>query len=158
MIKKKRKYNTNLIKETLSYSVKDITELFGIHKRTIQQWFKEGLPKIDSKKPYLVLGINLKDFIKKKQQNRKKKCKENEFYCCKCREPRKSWNNFVDVKILNEKILLIVGICSQCNITINKIFSIKKLAEIKEIFMVQKIHNKDILGFINPIVNTDLKE
>jgi hypothetical protein len=158
MPKKKRKYNTNLIKETLSHSIYGIAELFGIDRGTVRRWIKEGLPMIDSRKPYLVLGSDLKEFIKKRQGNRKSKCNSNELYCCKCRKPRTSWNNLVDLKILNERRILIIGICSQCDTRINKLSSLKKLDNIKGIFDVQTIHNQDLIGFNPCIVNADIKK
>lgn len=158
MAKKKRKYNTNLIKETLNYSIYDISVLFGIHKGTVRQWFKEGLPMIDNRKPYLVLGSDLKEFIKKRQSSRKTRCNPNELYCCKCRKPRTSWNNLVDLKILNERRFLIMGICSQCDARINKLSSLKNLDRIKEIFDVQTIHDQDLIGFDPSIVNTDINK
>lgn len=158
MTKKKRKYNTNLIKETLSYSIHEIAELFRIHRGTVRQWIKEGLPIIDNRKPYLVLGSDLKEFIKKRQGNRKTRCNANELYCCKCRKPQTSWNNLVDLKILNERRFLIMGICIQCNTRTNKLSSLKKLDDIKGIFDVQTIHDQDLIGFDPSIVNTNINE
>ena len=67
MAKYRKTFNTNLIKNTLNYSTNDIVELYNIHKRTVQEWFKEGLPKIDEHKPFLALGRDLKQFIKERQ-------------------------------------------------------------------------------------------
>ncbi len=158
MKKRKRKYNTNLIKETLNYSIHDIAGLFRIHRATVRQWIKEGLPLIDNHKPFLVLGSALKEFLKKRQRNRKTKCNANEFFCCKCRKPRTSWNNLVDLKILNERKLLIMGICSQCDTRTNKSSSPKNIDEIKKIFDVQTIHNQNLIGFDPSIVNTNINE
>ena len=113
---------------------------------------------IDNRKPYLVLGSDLKEFIKKRQGNRKTRCSTNELYCCKCRKPRTSWNNLVDLKILNERRFLIMGICSQCDTRINKLSSLKKLDNIKGIFDVQTIHDQDLIGFNPCIVNADIKK
>jgi hypothetical protein len=158
MPKKKRKYNTNLIKETLNYSIYGIASLFVVHRATVRQWLKEGLPMIDNHKPFIVLGSDLKEFIKKRQGNRKTKCNDNELFCCKCRKPRTSWENLVDLKILNERRLLIIGICSQCDTRMNKLSSLKKLDEIKEIFAVQTIHNQNLIGFAPSIVNTNINK
>jgi len=155
---KKKTYRTNVIKESLNYCVKDIAERFCVHKRTVQTWLKEGLPAIKDKKPYLVLGYELKEFIKNRQQKRKVPCKVDELYCCKCKAPRKSLNNTVDIKILNEKKLLIKGVCPVCNIKTNKILSIKSISEIQTTFTVQTIHNKNLLGSYPPILNTDIKK
>ncbi|MFA5794680.1 MAG: helix-turn-helix domain-containing protein [Candidatus Brocadiia bacterium] len=154
---KKKNYNTSLIKTTLSYSTNEIAELFNIHKRTVQLWYDEGLPRIDDRKPYLVLGEILKEFIKDRQHKRKKQCKPDELYCCKCREPRQSLNNFVNIRFLNEKRLLIMGKCCQCNTKLNRVSSTDKLDEIGKIFEIQTILNQDLIGFNSSIVNTDKK-
>ncbi len=158
MTKKKKNYNINLIKQTLSYSVIEIAELFNLHKRTVQAWLQEGLPKIDNKRPFLVKGLELKEFISHRKRKRKKKCNQDELYCCKCQEARQSRNNLVSIKILNEKSGLIQGICNQCNTKINKLFASKNLEIIKEIFVVQRIDNKNLTRFNNTNANTDLKK
>ncbi len=158
MTKKKRKYNTRLIKQTLSYSTQEIVSLFDLHKRTVQEWYTQGLPRIDDRKPFLVLGLHLKEFLDKRQGNRKKHCQTKEFYCFSCKEPRQSWENIVDIKFLNEKRLMIVGLCVQCNTPLNKISSPKKLDELHKIFVVQQIHNQHIFGSTTTIYNTDKNE
>jgi hypothetical protein len=158
MIKKKRKYNTRLIKERLSYSTQDIVILFNLHKRTVQEWYTQGLPKIDERKPYLVLGANLKTFINKRQGKRKKSCKSNEFYCFKCKEPRTSWESLANIKFINEKSIMVIGICIQCKTRLNKIYPVKRYKEISKIFTIQEIHYKHLTGFYPPIYNTDKNE
>lgn len=158
MTKKKRKYNTRLIKQTLSYSTQDIVSLFGLHKRTVQEWHTQGLPRIDDRKPFLVLGSDLKEFLDKRQGSRRRHCQPNEFYCFKCRSPRTCWENVVDIKFLNEKRLMIIGVCAQCDTPLNKISSPKKLDELYKIFVVQKIQDEHIFGFNPTIYNTDKNE
>ena len=153
-----KKINILPIKGTLNYSTNDISELLNVHKRTVHHWYKEGLPKIDSQKPYLVLGVDLKEFIKSRQKKRKKKCKANEFYCCKCRKCRHPWKLCVDMITLNKKQFIIKGICSICETKINKILPMSKMEEAIKIFMVQKIHDQDILDTSHSLVNTDIKE
>ena len=125
MTKNRKTFNTNFIKNTLNYSTNDIAELYRIHKRTVQEWYKQGLTRIDDRKPYLVLGAHLKEFLENRQKKRKTKCRIDEFFCCKCKSPRKAWENLVDLKILNHKNLLIMGLCDICNTKINKISSNK---------------------------------
>ena len=158
MPKRKRNYNTHRIKLTLSYSTQDIVTLFGVHKRTVQEWYTQGLSRIDDRKPFLVLGGGLKEFLDKRQGSRKRHCQPNEFYCLKCKEPRASWENVVDIKFLNEKRLMIIGLCNQCNASLNKISSPKKIDELHKIFVVQEIQNQHLFGFNPPIYNTDKNE
>lgn len=154
MAKKKKTYNPNRIKATLAYSVNEIAELYSLHKRTVQQWLKDGLPRIDNKKPYLIMGADLKTFIKTKRSKARQKCKAHELFCCKCRKPQKSWENIVDIKVLNERQLMIMGICPECNTKTNRASTVPKLKDIQEIFCIQTIHNKHLIEFSLPIVNT----
>lgn len=158
MTKKKRKYNTHLIKQTLSYSTQDIVSLYDLHKRTVQEWYSQGLPRIDDRKPFLVRGFDLKEFLDKRQGSRKRHCQPNEFYCFKCKQPQRSWENVVDIKFQNEKRLMIIGICAQCNTPLNKASSLRKINELHKIFMVQKIHHEHLFGSNPPIYNTDKNE
>ena len=158
MTKKKRTYNANLIKETLSYSTNEMAKRFNIHKRTVQEWYRAGLPRIDNRKPSLVLGADLKDFLKTRLNKRKNKCRKNELYCLKCKVPRQSWNNVVDIRFLSKIRLMIIGLCAQCNTKTNKIASIKNLADVSKIFAIQQIHNRDLVGSDIPSFNTDIRE
>lgn len=155
---KKRTYNTRLIKLTLSYSTQEIAALFNIHKRTVQEWYKAGLPRIDDRKPFLVRGADLKLFLDARQKNRKRQCQVHEFYCFKCRTPRPSWENMVDIKYLTKTRIRVIGLCPQCNTTLNKVASTRKFPELHKIFMIQKVHEKDLTGSYPPIYKTDFNK
>jgi len=157
MPKNKRTYNANLVKKTLSYSVNDIVNLFGIHKRTVQAWFKGGLNKIDDRKPILTKGYVLIEYLKNKQNKRRSKCKIDEMYCCLCKVPQKVLNNTVDVRAVKPKMVLLMSRCGVCNTKINKLWSLKKSPKISEIFQINKILNKDLVESTSSIINTDIK-
>lgn len=64
---KKLKFNTRLIRLTMSYTVQDIVKLYKIHKNTVSHWIKSGLKINDHHKPYLIHGSELKRFLDEKQ-------------------------------------------------------------------------------------------
>jgi hypothetical protein len=158
---KKRKYkktfNPNLIRGDLSYSVNDIVERLGVHKGTVLAWHKEGLPANDQSKPFLFYGKTLRDFIKTRQDKRKSKCAENEFYCFKCRKVRASRDDFAALQIRDEKHLSISGFCVVCGCKVNKAGALKNIDRLKTIFAVQKIQGRDLLGTGNASATTYLK-
>jgi len=39
-----------------NYTVEEIAKLFGVHRNTVRQWVKQGLPTSDRKRPMLILG------------------------------------------------------------------------------------------------------
>jgi len=70
-----RPLNPNLVKIHLNYTVEDIAALFGVHKNTVRIWVKKnGLPVCDDRKPMLILGSELKAFLRQKKAKGKQKC------------------------------------------------------------------------------------
>ena len=74
MAKKKRKYNPNLVRSRRSYTLEEIAEIYTLHIRTVQDWHINGLKSIDpNRKPLLVLGEEIRRYLKQKSQKRKHK-------------------------------------------------------------------------------------
>lgn len=143
-MRKSRTYNTRLIRRKSSYSVQDVAELFRLHKNAVLRWLRDGLDRIDEKKPYFIYGETLAEYLQQKQQKRKHKCASDEFFCCKCRMPRKPWEHLVDIKIQNQKKLIISGVCVACGTAIRRIGATKKLIEYQKIFLVQALEGQHI--------------
>lgn len=139
----KRNYKIKLIKHRHSYTFEEISNVLNIHPRTIQTWKKEGLNVIDSTKPYLVMGYDLKEFLNKKLQSRKIKLESNQFYCTKCRNAVSSKLNQVKLKITGKTIgkdahqeTVITGKCETCGTKLNRFSHSGKIDEIKQNFIV----------------------
>ncbi|NCC61287.1 MAG: hypothetical protein EOM12_10190 [Verrucomicrobiae bacterium] len=146
MAKKKRTYNTRRIKRDFSYEYQEIAALLGVHKNAVGRWATEGLEVMKDAKPYLVYGGKLIDFLNARQSGRKQKCAPNEVWCCKCRAPRRLWENVADIVIRNQKKLSISGLCAVCETPVNQLGSVRKLPEYRQNFNVQTIsgpHIKD---------------
>ena len=122
------KYNVRKIKQRQSYTLTEIARLFGVHHRTCGRWVQMGLkPIAKNLKPFLIMGFELKRFLKDMQNNRKTKLAEDEFYCLSCRLAVKakvgSEKTIYTAKKIgkdNRDLLLRKGICSVCNRKINK--------------------------------------
>ena len=154
----RRTFNVQVLKKEMSYSSEEIADLFKVHIGTVYAWSREGMKKIDNNKPYLFLGRDIRDFLRERQKKRKVKCKVNEFFCFKCREPRISKNNSVVIEIHNQRQLNVKGKCIFCGCTINKRDMNSKLNWLLEIFEVQKIVNQHLLGFNPTIVKINQEE
>lgn len=142
--KYKRHFNVRLVKLHLSYSTQEIAELFNTTRNTVNGWYKSGLEKIDNKIPYLVFGENLIVFLNNKHNKRKQKCAENEFYCCKCKSPHKAWENIVDITYIDSKRLMLTGLCESCGCKVNKLSATENIEELKKIFNIQMVQNKQL--------------
>jgi hypothetical protein len=155
---KRRTYNTRRIRLTVSYSIQEAAELFGLHKNAVSRWIKNGLPVIDSHKPYLIQGSELVAYLKRKQTGRKRACKPDEFYCCKCRAPRQAWGGMVDLQCRNQSKVMLSGLCAECSTPVCRMGSARKVALYEKIFITQTIRQEHISEPGIPIVMCDLKE
>lgn len=154
----KKTFNPNLIKSGMSYSVQDICELYHVHKQSVLAWLKEGLEIIDKKRPCLIHGDDLRSFILRRQAKRKRKCKNDEFFCLKCREPRKPFDNEVEVAKRNLTTMNMKGLCPVCTSIMNKVVSSKKLNEIRKMFSTVTEREQHLIQCSATSVSTHLKE
>jgi len=137
-----RKYNTRIIKLNYSYLLSEISNLYGVHIRTVRFWIKEGLEIVEGLYPYLVNGKNLKEFLNKKQIKRKTKLKDNEFYCVKCKKGVIPLNKSIEIAYSgktignNIKDFMLKGICPICLTNINRLSNENKLNTVKANFTI----------------------
>jgi hypothetical protein len=111
---RRRRYPVNWIKQSASYDAGEIAKLFGIHPNSVRHWLKGGLKPIDDRRPVLVHGSTLKTYLSEKQEAKRQKCGPGEFYCFRCRAPRKPWANMADAAPHTEKIIKLTALCSVC--------------------------------------------
>lgn len=158
MGKRKRTYNTQLIKRTETYSIYEISILYNIHKATVRHWLKEGLIRIDEKRPIFVHGSDLYEFLKERQKKRKRKCKPDELFCMKCKYARKPKEMKVVIEEQSLKISRIKCICSECGTIMYKSFSAKNRKQLSPNFKIIKTHHKNILQSGDSVTNAHLNE
>lgn len=151
-------YNPNLVKVNRNYTIEEAASIFGIHKNTVSQWLKNGLPYMSQRKPFLILGSDLKQFLQARRKQNKKKCREDEMYCLRCKKPSKPAENLVEYIPKNNKSGSLVGMCSDCEGIIQKYASFHKLEQFSNIFdlsisqALEHINDRD-----KPLLNSDLK-
>jgi len=112
---RKRHPNPKLVKIHRSYTVDEIADLYRIHKCTVRAWIKAGLPTIDGKRPMLVRGRDLEEFLRVRRAKNKRPCQPGELYCVKCRAPRTPAGLLADYVPVTAKFGNLAGICPECN-------------------------------------------
>lgn len=111
-----RKYNYRLVKIHRNYTVKEAAELFGVHKNTVRDWIRRGLPTIaDDRRPALILGRSLVEFLKKQRAASKCPCKAGQIYCVRCRCAIHPAGGAVSYVPSSETLGSLVGRCPACN-------------------------------------------
>ena len=83
----RKNYNPRKLVAKRSYSTIELAEALGAHPQTIHDWRRNGMePLPGSKSPYLFLGQDVRDFLKKEKANRKISMSEGEFLCLSCKK------------------------------------------------------------------------
>ncbi len=81
--------NHRLVKVHRSYTVEETADLLNLHRGTIRHWLARGLATCDDRRPILILGRDLIDFLKSRATAAQRKCGPGEMFCLKCRAPRR---------------------------------------------------------------------
>ena len=122
-------YNFNKIISKRSYNSTELSDSFGIHRKTFRRWVKyEDLRVVEiGVSPVLVMGADLIEFIKKKRLKRKMPVKENEFLCFKCHKVVKAETGSEKIIKTGKRIgkdnheqLRKIGICECCGTEVSK--------------------------------------
>ncbi len=102
----------------MTYKVKELSRDLGVNEKTCLRSIDDGLKIIPgSKKPILIMGSEVKRFLRNKDAKKKVKLKRNEFYCLACRAPRRAKRGSI-TKLKNKKTAL----CSVCSGKMCRIF------------------------------------
>jgi hypothetical protein len=123
--------NPRLVKVHRNYSVEDISRRFGVHKNTVRNWLKQGLPTIDDRRPMLILGRELSRFLGERRQRAKQTCGPGRIYCIACRAPKVPAGNMAECTPSGGLAGNLCGICPDCDRLIYRRVNIAKIDAIR---------------------------
>ena len=127
----KRHPNPRLAKIHRNYSVEEIAALFGVHRNTVREWVKRGLPTNDNRRPMLILGRDLVDFLRARRAKNKRTCPPGELYCFRCRAPKAAAGDMADYQPLTETQGNLIAICADCETIMYRRVSLAKLEQVR---------------------------
>jgi len=127
----KRRPNHRQVKIHRSYTVEEIARLLCVHKNTVREWVRIGLPTNDNQRPMLILGHSLAAFLKERQAKNKRPCQPGEIYCFRCRAPRFPAENWAEYQPETEIFGNLTAFCSVCDCIMNRRVSMAKLEQVR---------------------------
>ena len=110
-----------------SYSIEEAARALGVHKQTIRNWIKDGLPVMTGQRPYLIAGDDLRDFLQRRRASGKHPCGPGELYCLRCRTPRAAAAGMIDYVPLTALSGNLRAICPVCSTLMHRRVSLSKL-------------------------------
>jgi hypothetical protein len=108
-----RRASPNAIKLHYSYSVGELAALLGVHKNTIRNWQRTGLPALDGR-PVLIHGAAARAFLVERNRGRKQPCPPGAIYCFRCKEPRPPALNMVELVNVKRGVGNLRALCGIC--------------------------------------------
>jgi hypothetical protein len=130
-----RRFDCRRVKLHHSYTISELSALIGAHKHTIARWIAAELKTTDAKRLLLIHGADFRAFMKAREPV-KQPCQLGEFYCFRCRAPRRPALNMADYHPRTPLWGQLSGICSGCGRMIYRATSLDKLEEIKGVLDV----------------------
>ena len=109
-----RRHNPRLAKANRTYSIREVAELYGVHKNTVRSWQRAGLQPIDRKRPLLFLGRTLGAFHHDRRTKAKRPLLPGQIYCVACRDAQSPALGLVDYVPIAATHGNLVGLCPIC--------------------------------------------
>ncbi len=153
-----RKLRLSRIRKFQSYYIDEVTRLLGVATSTVRHWIRNGLHVITTDRCYLIHGGTLYDFLKARQTQRKRACGPGEFYCLRCRAPRKPFGLMVEIVACNDLMTQIRALCETCDAKMNRRCSVAKLAETLKPFDDITLLSPRLIECLPPSLNCHSKE
>jgi excisionase family DNA binding protein len=155
---RKRHTNHRLVKSHRSYKVEEIARLLAVHKNTVREWIKAGLPSIDDRRPILILGSDLIAFLRARRASKKRPCGLGQMFCFRCRATKFPAGDTAEYIAITEKIGNLTAICPDCTCMMHRVVSRAKLADFlgkTDITFPQALRRLSEIS--QPSVNSDLR-
>ena len=130
-----RRTGWRVVKIHRPYTAEEVASNQGVAKGTVRRWLKTGLPSLNDKRPCLILGGDLVDFLKNRKQP-KQTCKPEECYCFKCKAPRKAAFGEAEYKSLTPTKGQLIALCIECTTLMQKHVSLATLEVLKGILHI----------------------
>jgi hypothetical protein len=130
-----RRTGWRAVKSHESYTVEEAARNQGVAKGTVRRWLKTGLPSLNEKRPRIILGGDLVDFLKGREKP-KQTCKPEECYCFKCRAPRKPAFGEAEYQPITSTNGQLIALCGDCTTVMHKRVSLATLDALKGILKI----------------------
>lgn len=115
-----RRANPQRIKIHRNYTIEEAAETLAVSVPTVRNWIKDGLPALTSKRRFLLLGPDIRNYLQEKRQTKRTKLKSGQMYCLPCRKAHYPDGMIADYVPRNQTHGKLVGLCPACGTICNR--------------------------------------
>ena len=157
MKRPQRRLPVQRVKQAATYDVAELAKLLGTHRNTVRRWLKDGLQPIDNARPVLVRGAELKAFLTERQKARRHTCAPDEFFCFRCRAPRRPAAGMVDVSHRTENVAALAALYAACGTSMHRTVRRAALPSLADTYDLHTLAPERLNGCSAPSLNGDRK-
>lgn len=153
-----RRINPNAIKLHWTYDVSELAACCGVHKNTVRKWRQEGLAPIDERKPILFLGATVREYLKRRNAERKRPCGPGQLYCLRCRHPRPPALEMAEYVPITQSSGNVRAICAVCETLMPRRVALTTILLVMPGIDVQFAERAlRLIGSTSPSLNCDME-
>ena len=115
--------NPRAIRAARTYTIEEAALALNVSTSTVRSWVKAGLPLMQARRPYLILGDSLRAFLNSRASNAKVPLEQDQLYCFTCKAARVPMGLMVDCIPQTPKTARLLGLCEVCGGTCNRMVS-----------------------------------
>jgi excisionase family DNA binding protein len=120
----------NRIKTHRSYSIEEAARTLGVSRGTVRRWLKDGLPSIDTRKPTVIRGVDLREYLKQKAKP-KQPCPPGQCYCVKCKKSNSPAGGIAEYIVVTSSSGNLRSLCPLCGNLMHRRTSAAQLEAIR---------------------------
>jgi hypothetical protein len=128
--RRNRRPDRRRVKSLRTYTIDEAARALEVHRNTVRHWIMAGLRVIDDKRPILILGSDLSEYLLRQREARRQPCCAGQMFCLKCRKPQEPAGLMADFVPSSATAGALVGICPTCNRLMYRRVSIARLSEV----------------------------
>jgi hypothetical protein len=132
-----RRYKTGRIKSNKAYSVDELADVAEVLIPTVRSWLKDGLQRVDSTRPTLVMGFQALEYLNARKANAKRPMKTGEFFCMRCKAARAALGAMADYEPQGATSGQLKALCSVCEAMCNRNIRVCDLPDIRKLLDVE---------------------
>jgi hypothetical protein len=122
-----RRHSARRVKRLRTYNVREAAKVTEATPSTVRHWLKNGLEPVADCYPAIIRGIDLIDFLKRRDADRKRPCGSGRLYCLKCKEPKRPAFDEVEFWPDGGKLGTLKGLCPTCTVIMHRRTSVAKM-------------------------------
>lgn len=138
-----KRANPMAVKASLTYDIAEAAKALGVTPVTIRNWIKDGLPVMSSRKPFLILGEAVREYLQGKRKANKRPLQPDELFCPSCRDGQKPVGLVVTITQLGSGTSLLKGDCEACGCTNTRMIAMRDRSTFAATFQIATEHHSE---------------